>query len=74
MLLETMRNNVDKSKKFIENISNKYFSNIDFSSDNTSSILNTSIITKYENWNRETELKLSNILKRFNQENNASSK
>ena len=47
---------------------------IDFSSDNTSAILNTSIVTKHENWNRETELKLSNILKRFKQENNVSSK
>ncbi len=74
MLLETMLKNVEKSKKFIENFSNKYFSSIYFSSDNTSSILNTSIVTKYENWNRETEEKLSNILKRFKQENNVSSK
>ena len=74
MLLETMRKNIEKSKNFIENFSNKYFSNIYFSSDNTSSILNTSIVTKHENWNRETELKLSNILKRFKQENNVSSK
>jgi len=74
MLLETMRNNVKKSKNFIESFSNKYFSNLDFSSDNTSTILNTSIITQYENWNRETEVKLSNILKRFKQENNVVSK
>ena len=74
MLLETMRKNIEKSKNFIENFSNKFFSKIDFSSDNTSAILNTSIVTKHENWNRETELKLSNILKRFKQENNVSSK
>jgi len=74
MLLETMRKNVEKSKNFIESFSNKYFSNLDFSSDNTSTILNTSIITQYENWNRETEVKLSNILKRFKQENNVGSK
>lgn len=74
MLLETMRNNVEKSKNFIENFSNKYFSNFDFSSDNTSVILNTSIVTQYENWNRKTEVKLSNILKRFKQENNVGSK
>ena len=30
MLLETMRKNVEKSKNFIENFSNKYFSNLDF--------------------------------------------
>lgn len=70
MLLKTMQKNVEKSKHFIKNFSNKYFSNIDFSSDNTSEILNTSIVTKYENWNRGTEEKLSNILKRFKQENN----
>ena len=70
MLLKTMQKNVEKSKHFIKNFSNKYFSNIDFSSDNTLEILNTSIVTKYENWNRGTEEKLSNILKRFKQENN----
>ena len=70
MLLETMRKNVEKSKNFIENFSNKFFTNIDFSSDNTSTILNTSIVTHYEDWNRETEVKLSNILKRYKQENN----
>ena len=70
MLLETMRKNVEKSKIFIENFSNKFFTNIDFSSDNTSTILNTSIVTHYEDWNRETEVKLSNILKRYKQENN----
>ena len=74
MLLETMGKNVEKSKNFIENFSNKYFSNVDFSSDNTSTILNTSIVTQYEHWNRETEVKLSNILKRFKQENNVGSK
>ena len=70
MLLKTMQKNVEKSKHFIKNLFNKYFSNIDFSSDNTLEILNTSIVTKYENWNRGTEEKLSNILKRFKQENN----
>ena len=74
MLLETMRKNVEKSKNFIENFSNKYFYNLDFSSDDTSTILNTSIITQYENWNKETEAKLLNILKRFKQENNVSTK
>ena len=74
MLLETMGKNVEKSKNFIENFSNKYFSYVDFSNDNTSTILNTSIVTQYEHWNRETELKLSVILKRFKQENNVGSK
>ena len=70
MLLDTMHKNVEKSKNFIENFSNKFFSEIDFSSDNTSKILDTSIVTQYEHWNRETEEKLLNILERFKRENN----
>ena len=70
MLLETIHNNIEKSKKFIENFSNKYFSEVDFSSDNTPKILDTSIVTQYENWNRDTEEKLLNILGRFKRENN----
>ena len=73
MLLETMGKNVEKSKKFIFNFSNKYFSNLDFSNDNTSTILNTSIVTQYEHWNKKVEVKLLNILKRFKQENNVGS-
>ncbi len=72
ILLETMHKNVQKSKNFIEHFSDKYFSNIDFSSDTTSKILDTSIVTQYENWNRDTEIKLSNVLKRFIQDNNVS--
>ena len=51
-----------------------YFSGIDFSSDSTSKILDTSIVTQYQNWNRDTEIKLSNILKRFIKDNNVSKK
>ena len=72
ILLETMHKNVQKSKNFIENFSDKYFSNIDFSSDTSSTVLDTSIVTQYENWNRDTEIKLSNILKRFIKDNNVS--
>jgi len=70
MLLDTMHKNIRKCKNFIENFSNKYFSNIDFSSDTTSKILDTSIVTQYESWNKETKEKLSNILKRYMKENN----
>ncbi len=73
-LLDTMHKNVEKSKNFIENFSNKFFSNLDFSSDTTSQILDTSIVTQYDNWNRETERKLSKILERFKRNRNASSK
>ena len=57
-----------------ENFSNHYFLNLDFSSDNTSKILDTSIVTQYESWNQKTEVKLINILKRFKQDNNVGSK
>ena len=70
ILLDTMNKNVEKSKNFIKELSNKFFNEVDFSSDICSKILDTSIITKYENWDRDTEIKLSNILKRFKKENN----
>ena len=70
ILLDTMNKNVEKSKNFIKELSNKFFNEVDFSSDICSKILDTSIITKYENWDRDTEIKLSTILKRFKKENN----
>ena len=72
ILLETMHKNVEKSKKFIENFSNRYFANVDFRYDNTSKILDTSIVTQPNNWDKNTADKLSNILKRFIKENNVS--
>ena len=72
MLLDTMHKNVEKSKKFIENFSTKYFANVDFKLDNTSTILDTSIVTQPNNWDKNTAKKLSNILKRFIKENNVS--
>ncbi len=70
ILLDIMNKNVEKSKNFIKELSNKFFNEVDFSSDICSKILDTSIITKYENWDRDTEIKLSTILKRFKKENN----
>ena len=72
MLLETMHKNVEKSKKFIEILSSKYYNGIDFTSDNTSTILDTSIVTQPNDWNKNTAEKLSNILKRFLKDSNAS--
>ena len=72
MLLDTMHKNVEKSKKFIENFSTKYFADIDFKLDNTSTILDTSIVTQPNNWDQNTAEKLSNILKRFIKDNNVS--
>ena len=72
MLLETMHKNVEKSKKFIQNLSSKYYNGIDFTSDNTSTILDTSIVTQPNDWNKNTTEKLSNILRRFLKDSNAS--
>ena len=72
MLLETMHKNVEKSKKFIKNLSYKYYNGIDFTTDNTSTILDTSIVTQHNDWNKNTTEKLSNILKRFLKDSNAS--
>ena len=72
MLLETMHKNVEKSKKFIKNLSYKYYNEIDFTTDNTSTILDTSIVTQPNDWNKNTADKLSNILKRFLKDSNAS--
>ena len=38
---------------------------IDFSNDFTHNILDTSIITNYKNWNKNSEKKLEYIIKRF---------
>ena len=72
MLLETMHKNVEKSKKFIKNLSYKYYNGIDFTTDNTSTILDTSIVTQHNDWNKNTTEKLSNILRRFLKDSNAS--
>ena len=72
MLLETMHKNVEKSKKFIKNLSYKYYNGMDFTTDNTSTILDTSIVTQPNDWNKNTTEKLSNILRRFLKDSNAS--
>ena len=70
MVINTMKENTLKSKKFIKSISNDYYKSIDFSQDNTQSILDTSIVTNRKSWDPEIEKKLSTILKRFKKVNN----
>ena len=43
-----------------------------FENDKTSNILDTSIITKKEFWDKDLENNLSNILKRYKKNSNAS--
>ena len=63
---------VDNSKNFIKNFSSKYYEGVSFENDKTSNILDTSIITKKEFWDKDLENNLSNILKRYKKNSNAS--
>ena len=69
MILNTMKENTAKSKKFIQSLSNDYYKGIDFSKDKTRNILDTSIITHRDSWNKEIEIKLKTILKRYKEVN-----
>ncbi len=69
MILNTMGKNTEKSKKFIQSISNDYYKGIDFSEDKTRNILDTSIITHRDSWDKEIEIKLKTILKRYKEVN-----
>ena len=69
MILNTMKENTEKSKKFIQSISNDYYKAIDFSKDKTRNILDTSIITHRDSWDKEIEIKLKTILKRYKEVN-----
>ena len=65
MILNTMKENTEKSKKFIQSISNDYYKGINFSKDKTRNILDTSIITHRDSWDKKIEIKLNTILKRY---------
>jgi len=69
MILNTMKENTEKSKKFIQSISKDYYKGIDFSEDKTRNILDTSIITHRDSWDKKTEIKLKTILKRYKEVN-----
>ena len=69
MILNTMKENTEKSKKFIQSISKDYYIGIDFSKDKTRNILDTSIITHRDSWDKEIEIKLKTILKRYKEVN-----
>ena len=65
ILIKTLHDNVDKSKLFINEFSKYYYQGIDFKNNDTSSILDVSIVTKKDSWDKNLESKLSNILKRY---------
>ena len=65
ILLKTLNENVEKSKLFINEFSKLYYEGIDFSNNETSTILDSSIVTQIENWDKEVSQHLSHILKRY---------
>ena len=69
ILIKTLNDNVDKSKLFINKFSELYYQGIDFSNNDTSTILDVSIVTHRDRWDKKTEKKLSNILKRYKEKN-----
>ena len=69
ILLKTLNDNVEKFKLFINEFSKLYYKGIDFSNNDTSTILDSSIVTSIDNWDKETEQNLSNILKRYKHKN-----
>jgi len=69
ILIKTLNDNVDKSKLFINKFSELYYQGIDFSNNDTSTILDASIVTHRDSWDKKTEEKLFNILKRYKEKN-----
>ena len=69
ILIKTLNDNVDKSKLFIKSFSEYYYQGIDFTKDETSSILDTSIVTPRDNWDSKVENNLSIILNRYKEKN-----
>ena len=65
ILLKTLNENVEKSKLFINEFSNLYYQGIDFSKNDTSTILDSSIVTKINNWDKELKNNLTHILRRY---------
>jgi len=69
IMIKTLNDNIDKSKSFISEFSKYYYQGIDFKNNETSSILDSSIITNINSWDKKIEKKLSNILKRYKHHN-----
>ena len=65
MVIKTLNDNTEKSKNFIRDVSIEYYKGVDFSNDTTHNILDTSIITHRDKWDKKIELKLDSILRRL---------
>ena len=65
LVLKTLNENVEKSKLFINEFSKLYYEGIDFSQNETSTILDSSIVTKINDWDKKLKNNLTHILKRY---------
>ena len=65
ILLKTLNENIEKSKFFIKEFSKLYYNGIDFLNNDTSTILDSSIVTKIDDWDKILSNNLKHILKRY---------
>ena len=65
ILLKTLNKNVEKSKLFISDFSKLYYKGVDFTNNDTSTILDSSIVTKINDWDETLSHNLTHILKRY---------
>ena len=56
MIIQTLNENAENSESFIKEASLEYYKGIDFSNDTTHKILDTSIITHQDRWDKKTEI------------------
>ena len=52
MLLKNLHSNANKANSFIKSFTESYYKGINLSDDDTSTILDTSIVTKREYWKK----------------------
>ena len=65
MIIQTLNKNAKISKNFIKNVCIKFYQKLYFGKDETSKILNNSIITNRKYWDKKIEKKMEFILNRY---------
>ena len=68
-IIKTLNNNSDKAKSLVTNIISILPKYINREKDIAENILDKSIITQKQNWNKKTKKKLDIILKRYLEKN-----
>jgi len=69
MLIKNLQENAEKAKNFIKHLAIDYSKGLDFEKDNTSRILDTSIVTQKDYWDQKIKAKLNSILERYIKDN-----